>query len=149
MKLIPHLASYQALTIISTFTLPAPPGEVNHHLVTRELLTLQSVQLTWVQPDDNNGHITSYNLTYCAVHNSFCMQHTTNQTFSSTEMAIFSHLTPLKTYRVYIRAINDVGQGPEPAEPYLFESVTQGIHFLVLVSISMLLIFFLVLLYCS
>ena len=35
--------SYQALTIISTFTLPAPPGEVNHHLVTRELLTLIGV----------------------------------------------------------------------------------------------------------
>ena len=64
------------------------------------------------------------------------MQHTRNQTFSTTEIAIFSQLIPLRTYQVYIRAVNDVGQGPEPAEPYLFESVTQGIHFLVLVSLS-------------
>ena len=119
--------SYQVLTIISTFTLPAPPGEVNHNLVKRELLTLESVRLTWVQPDDNNGHITSYNLTYCAVHNRFCMQHTTNQTFSTIEIAICLQLIPLRTYQVYIRAVNDVGQGLEPAEPYLFESVTQGI----------------------
>ena len=28
---------------------------------------------------------------------------------------------------MYIRAVNDVGQGPEPSEPYFFESVTQGI----------------------
>ena len=68
--------SYHALTTNYTFTLPAPPGEANHKLVTRELFTRQSVWLTWVQPEDNNGHITLYNLTYCAVQNSFCMQHT-------------------------------------------------------------------------
>ena len=119
--------TYHAITINSTFTLPAPPGEVNHHLVTRELLTLESVRLTWVQPEDDNGCITSYNLTYCAVHNRFCMQHTTNQTFSTIEIAICLQLIPLRTYQVYIRAVNDVGQGPEPAEPYLFESATQGI----------------------
>ena len=133
--------SYQVLTIISTFTLPAPPGEVNHNLVKRELLTLESVRLTWVQPDDNNGHITSYNLTYCAVHNSYCIQHTINQTFSTTEIATFSPLIPLRTYQVYIRAVNDVGQGPEPLEPYLLQSVTKGIYFLiVLVSFPKLLI---------
>ena len=118
-----HILSINKLSI---FLLPAPPGEVNHSLVTRELLTLQSVRLTWVQPKDNNGHITSYNLTYCAMHNRFCMQQTRNQTFSTNEMAIFSWLIPLRTYQVYIRAVNDVGQGPEPAEPYFFESVTQG-----------------------
>ena len=62
------------------------------------------------------------------------MQQATKQTFSTTEVVIFSWLIPLSTYQVYIRAVNDVGQGPEPAEPYLFESATQGICLLVLVS---------------
>ena len=124
-----HILSINKLSI---FLLPAPPGEVNHSLVARELLTLQSVRLTWVQPKDNNGHITSYNLTYCAMHNSFCMQQTQKQTFSNIEMAIFSWLIPLRTYQVYIRAVNDVGQGPEPVEPYFFESATQGICLLFL-----------------
>ena len=119
-----HILSINKLCI---FLLPAPPGEVNHSLVTRELLTLQSVRLIWLQPEDNNGHITSYNLTYCAMDNRFCMQQTSEQTFSTKEMVILLQLIPLRTYQVYIRAVNDVGQGPEPAEPYFFESATQGI----------------------
>ena len=55
------------------------------------------------------------------------MQQTQNQTFSNIEVVIFSWLIPLRTYQVYIRAVNDVGQGPEPAEPYFFQSATQGI----------------------
>ena len=94
----------------------APPDEVNHTMVTRELLTLQSVRLTWVQPEDNNAHINSYNITYCASVNYSCVQLTQTQTVLSTQIIL--QLIPVTTYQVYIRAENDVGQGPEPKEPY-------------------------------
>ena len=106
--------------------LPAPPGEVNHTLVTRELLTLQSVRLTWLQPEDNHGHIISYNITYCLLVNNSCGQQTPIQTLSFTETAILSQLIPARTYQVYIRAENDVGQGPEPTQQFSFESANQG-----------------------
>ena len=106
--------------------LPAPPGEVNHTLVTRELLTLQSVRLTWLQPEDNHGHINSYNITYCILVNNSCGQQTQIQTLAFTETAILSHLIPARTYQVYIRAENDVGQGPEPTQYFLLESANQG-----------------------
>ena len=104
----------------------APPGEVNHTTVTRELLTLQSIRLTWAQPEDNNARINSYNITYCVSINSSCVQQTSMQT-SPTETVILTQLIPVRTYQVYIRAENDVGQGPEPMEPYFFESANEGI----------------------
>ena len=119
-------------------SLPAPPDEVNHAIVTRELLTLQSVQLTWVEPEDNNARINSYNVTYCPSVKGTCEQ-LPIQMSVSTETVTLSQLTPVTTYQVYIRAENDVGQGPEPAEPYLFDSANQGmcclsVQFSVLVS---------------
>lgn len=105
---------------------PVPPGEVNHTMVTRELLTLQSVRLTWMQPEDNNGHISSYNITYCILVNSTCGRQTSFQTLSFTEMVILSQLIPARTYQVYIQAENDVGQGPEPTQPFFFKSANQS-----------------------
>ena len=93
-------------------------------MVTRELLTLQSVRLTWVQPEENNAHINSYNITYCASVNYSCVQLTQTQTVLSTQIIL--QLIPVMTYQVYIRAENDVGQGPEPKEPYFLKSVTRG-----------------------
>ena len=98
---------------------------MNHTTVTRELLTLQSVRLTWTQPEENNARINSYNITYCVSINSSCAQQTLMQT-SLTEMVILTQLIPAMTYTVYIRAENDVGQGPEPTEPYIFESTSEG-----------------------
>ena len=106
-------------------SLPAPPDEVNHTIVTTELLTLQSVSLTWVQPEDNNARINSYNITFCPAVNGTCEQ-SPLQMSASTEMVTLSQLIPVTTYQVYIRAENDVGQGPEPAEPYAFGSANQG-----------------------
>ena len=103
----------------------APPGEVNHTTVTRELLTLESVRLTWARPEDNNGPINSYNITYCVSINSSCVQQTSMIT-SSTETAILTQLIPAMTYTVYIQAENNAGQGPEPTEPYIFESTNEG-----------------------
>ena len=96
---------------------------MNHLIVTIELLTLQSVQLTWVEPEDNNAHI---NITFCPSVNGTCEQ-TLIQMSVSTETITLSQLTPVTTYQVYIRAENDVGQGPEPAEPYLFDSANRGV----------------------
>ena len=107
-------------------SLPASPDEVNHAIVTRELLTLQSVQLTWVKPEDNNARINSYNVTYCPSVKGTCEQ-SPIQMSVSTETVTLSQLTPVTTYQVYIRAENDVGQGPEPAEPYVFDSANHGV----------------------
>ena len=45
---------------------------------------------------------------------------------SSTETVVLTQLIPAMTYTVYIRAENDAGQGPEPTEPYIFESTSEG-----------------------
>ena len=58
--------------------------------------------------------------------NSSCVQQTSMQT-SFTETVDLSQLIPVRTYQVYIRAENDAGQGPEPMEPYFFESANEGI----------------------
>ena len=99
---------------------------MNHLIVIRELLTLQSVQLTWVEPEDNNARINSYNITFCPSVNGTCEQ-TLIQMSVSTETVTLSQLAPVTTYQVYIHAENDVGQGPEPAEPYLFDSANRGV----------------------
>ena len=98
---------------------------MNHTTVIRELLTLQSVRLTWAQPEDNNARINSYNITYCVSINSSCVQQTSMQT-SSTETVVLTQLIPAMAYTVYIRAENDAGQCPEPTEPYIFGSTSEG-----------------------
>ena len=114
-----------AVRLLNFFS-AAPPGEVNHTTVTRELVTLESVRLTWAQPEDNNAPINSYNVTYCVSINSSCVQQTSMET-PSTETIILSQLIPAMTYTVYIRAENNAGQGPEPTEPYFFKSANEGI----------------------
>ena len=88
------------------------------------------MRLTWLQPEDNHGHINSYNITYCILVNNSCGQQTQIQTLAFTETAILSHLIPARTYQVYIRAENDVGQGPEPTQYFLLESANQGKFYL-------------------
>ena len=45
---------------------------------------------------------------------------------SSTETVVLTQLIPAMTYTVYIRAENDAGQCPEPTEPYIVGSTSEG-----------------------
>jgi len=104
------------------------PGVVDNNTVVRMLVSLTSVKLTWDQPEDNNAQITNYNITLCtSVSNDSCVDQTpTIITVPTMEpMAVLGDLTPVRTYRVYIRAENDAGLGPQ-SQPYFFDSANEG-----------------------
>ena len=104
------------------------PGVVDNNTVVRMLVSLTSVKLTWDQPEDNNAQITNYNITLCtSVSNDSCVDQTpTTIAVPTTEpMAVLGDLIPVRTYRVYIRAENDAGLGPE-SQPYFFDSANEG-----------------------
>ena len=104
------------------------PGVVDNNTVVRMLVSLTSVKLTWDQPEDNNAQITRYNITYCTSNsNGSCVDQspTTIPVLTTEPMAILGDLTPVRTYRVYIRAENDAGLGPQ-SQPYFFDSANEG-----------------------
>ena len=92
------------------------------------LVSLTSVKLTWDQPEDNNAQIASYNIIYCTSDSDgSCVDQTpTTISVPTTEpMAVLDNLIPVRTYRVYIRAENDAGLGPQ-SQPYYFDSANGG-----------------------
>jgi len=101
---------------------------VDNTTVVRMLVSLTSVKLTWNQPEDNNAQIASYNITYCTSNSDgSCVDQTlTTISVPTTEpMAILENLVLVRTYRVYIRAENDAGLGPQ-SQPYFFDSANEG-----------------------
>ena len=104
------------------------PGEVDINTVVRTLVSLSSVRLTWTQPEENNANITSYNITYCpTANNGECVAQapTTISVTANGSSAVLTELTPVRRYRVYIRAVNVAGMGPE-SQPYFFDSADEG-----------------------
>lgn len=110
------------------------PGEVNHTTIVRTLVSLTSVLLTWFPPEENNPQITGYNITYCPSANNGLCEDQPSTTISVPAMqptAVLVGLIPVRRYRVYIRAENDAGLGPQPAQPYFFDSTDEGMSCLI------------------
>ena len=115
---------------LSSAPIPGHPGEVNHTTVVRILVSLTSVRLTWVHPEENNAQITSYNITYCpSANNGLCVDQppTIIRVPTMQPTAVLIDLVPLRRYRVYIQAENEVGLGPQPVQPYFFDSADEGV----------------------
>ena len=105
------------------------PGEVNHTTVVRTLVSLTSVRLTWIHPEENNVQITSYNIAYWpSANNGLCADQppTIISVHAMQPTAVLVDLIPVRRYRVYIQAENDAGLGPQPAQPYIFDTTDEG-----------------------
>ena len=123
---------YFRLRVVRHCSAPIPdrPGEVNHTTVVRILVSLTSVRLTWNHPEENNTQITSYNITYCpSANNDLCVDQPPTIIHMPTMQptAVLTDLVPLRRYRVYIQAENEVGLGPQPVQPYFFDSADEGV----------------------
>ena len=105
------------------------PGEVNHTTVVRTLVSLTSVRLTWVHPEGNNVQITSYYITYCpSAGIGLCADQppTIISVPAMQPTAVLVDLIPVRRYRVYIQAENGAGLGPQPVQPYFFDTADEG-----------------------
>ena len=54
----------------------APPSEINHATMTAELASLDSVNVTWFIPVENNARIQSYNLLFYVPFETDCAERT-------------------------------------------------------------------------
>ena len=107
---------------------PSPIDHVND--VIADLVTLDSVNITWTIPADNNANIKNYTLTFCAIFSptdTDCSRGTSvNVTIPVDDCDLitvdgnqlrytYPELLTEKQYEVMIRAENSVGQQMSPA----------------------------------
>ena len=106
----------------------APPDAINHTNgdVTAQLVSLDSVNVTWCSPPNNNADITSYTLTFCAMVSSddtdcgssvnvtVMLSHRTR--IGNNQLSyIYNELLTEKMYEVVVRAENSIGLQMAPA----------------------------------
>ena len=112
--------------VLIFFFFTAPPGAINHTNgdVTAELVSLDSVKVTWRIPPNNNADITSYTLTFCAMVNATDCGSSVNVTVMLSQLTrigdnqlsyIYDELLTEKMYEVVIRAENSIGLQMAPA----------------------------------
>ena len=104
----------------------APPNAIDHENgVSAQLVSLDSVNITWYVPVDNNAPITSYTLTFCSMvlpHDTDCdtLVGITISVDSLTRIGktqlryTYPELLTEKLYEVVIRAENSVGRQMAP-----------------------------------
>ena len=110
------------------FSCTAPPDAINHTNgdVTARLVSLDSVNVTWRIPPNNNADITSYTLTFCAIISSGGTDcgSSVNVTVMLSELTrignnqlsyVFPELVTGKMYEVVVRAENSIGLQLAPA----------------------------------
>ena len=105
----------------------AAPGEINHtNDVSTELVSLDSVNVTWSIPSANNDPIVTYTLMFCAQLNTSCVSGNNITLVVGRDLELitldgnrlrytFDELLTEKEYEVVIRAANSIGQQMSPA----------------------------------
>ena len=124
----PNCCIHRHAQVASISLSTAPPSKINHaNDVTALLASLDSVDVTWSIPAENNAPIESYSLMFCARHETGCVDGTfTNVTLmvGSEELIMldgnrlrytFTQLLIGREYEVVIRAENSIGQQMSPA----------------------------------
>ena len=118
----------------SLIFLTAPPDAINHdNDVSAELVSLDSANITWRIPSDNNAPIISYTLMFCArPSNSTLCGTSVNVTVPVGELTrvgdqlnyTINGLLTEKMYEVVIRAENSVGlrMNPDLGDGFFFNS---------------------------
>ena len=103
------------------------PDEINHtNNVSTELVSLDSVDVTWSIPSANNDPIVNYTLMFCALFNGSCgsIRTITLEVGRDSELMeldgnrlryTFTELSTEKEYEVVVRAANTIGQQTSPA----------------------------------
>ena len=105
------------------------PEAVNHSNVMHMLVNLNSVGLTWTEPEDNNAMITGYAITYCVLQtNTTCVPETMVTVSPSMTPLLAGRRTalinppPEASIRVLIVAVNAIGTGRESDVFYFLDT---------------------------
>ena len=126
--LIRILGTFMCVLALSSFFFTAPPGAINHTNgdVIAQLVSLDSVNVTWHSPPSNNADITGYTLTFCALvpYNYTDCGSLVNVTVMLSQLTrigdnqlsyIYRELLIVKMYEVVVRAQNPIGLQMAPA----------------------------------
>ncbi len=105
------------------------PGPINHTIITSSLVSLDTVEVTFVIPAANHLIIIEYRYILCLDIN--CTTVTADTMPSENNMLSFtiSQLIPNSQYSLRVFAVSMVGEGPTPVndtDAYFFSSATSG-----------------------
>ena len=93
-------------------------------------MNAQSLTINWTKPYDNNGPITSYNVSYqnpdCLVMANGVPQDVTVTSTPEQEQVTITDLHPWEYYTFTIIAINDICPS-QPSEPATVRTLEEGI----------------------
>lgn len=99
---------------------------INHTQVQYTLLNLLKTRLKWPVPEDNNAEITGYSITFCETFSGDeCPPSVMDSVLSVSNTRII-RATPASRMRVEIAAINEIGKGYIPDQPFFFNTYTAG-----------------------
>ena len=108
--------------MLNFFPLSADTSELPQN-VTAVGISSREINLTWVEPHDNNAPITGYQVMYLLPE--FVLGDRLRVVNTSVVMAIISELLPGADYTFSVTALNEIGQSV-PSDPLTVRTLDEG-----------------------